>query len=148
MKVVIQRVKKASVHIDKQEVAAIQIGLLLFLGIHENDTEEDLAWLSSKIVNLRIFADENGQMNLSVKENEILLVSQFTLYANTKKGNRPSFISAAKPDKAIPLYEKMISQLQADLGKPIKTGVFGADMQIELVNDGPVTIVIDTLNKE
>ena len=148
MKVVIQRVKKASVHIDKQEVAAIQIGLLLFLGIHENDTEEDLAWLSSKRVNLRLFADENGQMNLSVKENEILLVSQFTLYANTKKGNRPSFISAAKPDKAIPLYEKMISQLQADLGKSIKTGVFGADMQIELVNDGPVTIVIDTLNKE
>ena len=148
MKVVIQRVKKASVHIDKQEVAAIQIGLLLFLGIHENDTEEDLAWLSSKIVNLRIFADENGQMNLSVKENEILLVSQFTLYANTKKGNRPSFISAAKPEKAIPLYEKMIKQLQDDIGNPIKTGVFGADMQIELINDGPVTIIIDTQNKE
>ena len=137
-------------HIANSEVAAIQSGLLLFLGIHENDTEEDLAWLSSKIVNLRIFADEKGQMNLSVKEteNEILLVSLFTLYANTKKGNRPSFILAAKPEKAIPLYEKMIKQIQAELGKPIKTGVFGADMQIELVNDGPVTIIIDSLNKE
>ena len=150
MKVVIQRVKRASVHIDKSEVATIQSGLLLFLGIHENDTEDDLAWLSTKIVKLRIFADEIGKMNLSVKETEkeILLVSQFKLYANTKKGNRPSFIAAAKPEKAIPLYEKMIKQLQDDIGNPIKTGVFGADMQIELINDGPVTIIIDTQNKE
>ncbi len=123
---------------------------MLLLGIGENDTMDDLEWLANKIINLRIFVDDDGKMNLSIKDinGDILLISQFTLYALTKKGNRPSFIKSAKPQKAIPLYEKMIKKLSDLLGKPIKTGEFGADMQVSLVNDGPVTIVIDTENKE
>ncbi|HYV54973.1 MAG TPA: D-aminoacyl-tRNA deacylase, partial [Chitinophagaceae bacterium] len=125
-------------------------GLLVFMGIEDADTDEDIEWLSSKIVNLRIFNDEKGVMNISVKDivGNILLISQFTLHASTKKGNRPSYIKASKPDIAIPIYEKMIEQLSIDLGKQIQTGIFGADMKIELLNDGPVTIVIDTRNKE
>lgn len=120
------------------------------MGIEDADTDEDIEWLSSKIVNLRIFDDENGVMNLSVKDvaGDILLVSQFTLHASTKKGNRPSYIKASKPDVAIPMYERMIAQLELDLGKKIQTGVFGADMKVELLNDGPVTIVMDSKNKE
>ena len=128
----------------------MESGLLVLLGIEDPDTDEDIEWLSGKIVNLRIFDDENGVMNVSVieKKGEILLVSQFTLHASTKKGNRPSYIRASKPEIAIPLYEKMILQLSKDLGQPVKTGVFGADMKVELCNEGPVTIVIDTRNKE
>lgn len=153
MRAVIQRVTKASVIIDEQIKSSINSGLLILLGIEEADTkdnDESIRWLSSKIVNLRIFNDKEGVMNLSVKETggELLLVSQFTLYASTKKGNRPSYINAAKPDVAIPLYEKFIIQLEQDFGKPIQTGTFGADMKIELLNDGPVTIIIDTKNKE
>jgi D-aminoacyl-tRNA deacylase len=150
MRAVIQRVTKASVMIDGKIKSAIENGLLLLLGIEDADTMEDIQWLSSKIVNLRIFDDAEGVMNESVKDEkgEILLVSQFTLHASTKKGNRPSYIKASKPDIAIPLYEKMIQQLTIDLGKEIKTGIFGADMKVELLNDGPVTIVIDSKNKE
>ena len=150
MRAVIQRVTKASVTVDGHKVGAIATGLLVLLGIEDADSEEDIQWLSNKIVNLRIFNDEAGVMNRSVKEmgGELLLVSQFTLHASTKKGNRPSYIKASKPDMAIPLYEKMIRQLQTDLGQPIATGIFGADMKVELVNDGPVTIIIDTKNKE
>ena len=150
MKSVIQRVSKASVTINGTIKSSIGNGLLILLGIEDADTEEDIIWLSSKIVNLRIFNDENGIMNVSVKDNggDILLVSQFTLHATTKKGNRPSYIKASKPEFAIPMYQKMISQLQTDLGKPIQTGEFGADMKVKLLNDGPVTIVIDTKNKE
>jgi D-tyrosyl-tRNA(Tyr) deacylase len=130
--------------------AQIGWGLLVLLGIEDADTEEDIQWLSSKIVNLRIFDDAGGVMNESVKDRDgdIILVSQFTLHAATKKGNRPSYIKASKPETAIPLYEKMITQLNTDLGKPIGTGIFGADMKVELLNDGPVTIVIDTKAKE
>ena len=150
MKAVIQRVSKASVSIDGRIHSAIGNGLLVLLGIEDADTREDIEWLSSKIINLRIFDDTNGVMNESVREknNEILLISQFTLHASTKKGNRPSYIKASKPEVAIPLYEKMARQLSADLGKEISTGIFGADMKVELINDGPVTIVIDTKNKE
>ena len=150
MKVVIQRVTKASVTIDGRMNGSIDLGLLIFLGIEDADGEEDIIWLSNKIVNLRIFNDSAGVMNLSLLdiEGQVLLISQFTLHATTKKGKRPSYIKASKPDIAIPLYERMIEQLSKDLDKPIQTGVFGADMKVELLNDGPVTIVIDTKNKE
>lgn len=150
MKVVIQRVSKANVNVDREITGEIGNGLLVLLGIEDADTDEDIQWLSNKIVNLRVFNDEHGVMNKSVIDvkGSILLISQFTLHASTKKGNRPSYIKASKPDFAIPMYEKMIKQLEADLGKEIQTGIFGADMKVELLNDGPVTIVIDTKNKE
>lgn len=150
MRTVIQRVSHASVTIDGKINGQISRGLLILLGIEDTDTDEDIQWLSSKIVNMRIFDDADGVMNLSVKDTggEILLISQFTLHASTKKGNRPSYIRASKPDVAIPLYEKMIAQLTADLGKPIATGIFGADMKVELLNDGPVTIVVDSKSRE
>ena len=150
MRALIQRVTKASVTIEGKINGQIENGLLVFMGIEDADTDEDIEWLSSKIVNLRIFNDEKGVMNISVKDisGNILLISQFTLHASTKKGNRPSYIKASKPDIAIPIYEKMIEQLSIDLGKEIQTGIFGADMKVELLNDGPVTIVIDTRNKE
>lgn len=150
MKVVIQRVSEASVTIEQKKVAQINQGLLVLVGIEEEDTLEDINWLVSKIVNLRIFADENDVMNLSVKDidGEIIAVSQFTLHASTKKGNRPSYIKAAKPDIAIPMYEKFVQQLETELGKKIQTGQFGADMKVALINDGPVTISIDSKNKE
>ena len=150
MKTVIQRVSSASVNISVSIVAEIQQGLLVLVGIEDEDTHEDIQWLSQKIVNLRIFSDENDLMNLSVQDinGDIIVVSQFTLHASTKKGNRPSYIKAAKPDIAVPLYQKLISQLETDLGKKIQTGIFGADMKVALINDGPVTIVIDTKNRE
>jgi len=150
MKAVIQRVSQASVTIDGQIVSAIGPGLMVLVGIEDADTQEDIEWLSSKIVNLRIFNDDAGVMNISIKETggDILLVSQFTLQASTKKGNRPSYIRASKPEVAVPIYERMIGQLAMDLGKEIFTGRFGADMKVGLVNDGPVTIIIDTKNKE
>ena len=150
MKAVIQRVTRASVTIDGKVAGEIRTGLLVLLCIEDRDGDEDIVWLSNKIVNLRIFGDEAGVMNRSVLEvgGGILLISQFTLHAITKKGNRPSYIKASKPDVAIPLYQKMIQQLEKDLGKGIETGQFGADMKVELLNDGPVTIVIDTKNKE
>lgn len=150
MRVIIQRVSEASVTINGEVKSSISLGLLILLGIEDSDTNEDIEWLSSKITNLRIFNDENGVMNVSVKDvnGDIILVSQFTLHASTKKGNRPSYIKAAKPEIAIPLYEKMILQLQTDLGKPIQTGTFGADMKVSLINDGPVTIVMDSKNRE
>ncbi len=150
MRAVIQRVLRASVEINTNRSASIGSGLLVLLGVEDADTREDIEWLSAKITNLRIFDDEQGVMNLSVKDvsGEILLVSQFTLHASTKKGNRPSYIRAGKPEVAISLYESMIEQLQRDLGRLIQTGVFGADMKVELVNDGPVTIVMDTKKKE
>ncbi|MBS1753876.1 MAG: D-tyrosyl-tRNA(Tyr) deacylase [Ferruginibacter sp.] len=150
MKAVIQRVTHASVTIEGSVFAKIANGLLVLIGMEDADTDEDIEWLSNKIVNLRIFDDENNVPNKSVKEinGDILLVSQFTLHASTKKGNRPSYLKASKPHIAIPLYEKMIAQLQIDLGKYIYTGMFGADMKVQLLNDGPITIVIDTKNKE
>ncbi len=150
MRAVIQRVSSASVTITGKIYAQINGGLLVLLGIEDADQEEDIAWLSNKIVNLRIFDDADGVMNESVKDKggEILLVSQFTLHASTKKGNRPSYIRASKQDIAIPLYEIMIRQLSMDLGKKISSGVFAADMKVELVNEGPVTIIIDTKNRE
>jgi D-tyrosyl-tRNA(Tyr) deacylase len=150
MRAVIQRVTRASVTIDGKVHAAIEDGLLVFVGIEDSDTTGDIEWLSGKITGLRIFNDNNGIMNIDIKEVDggILLISQFTLHAMTRKGNRPSYIRAAKPDIAIPLYEKLIQQLCRDLGKFIKTGIFGADMKVELVNDGPVTILIDTKNRE
>lgn len=150
MKAVIQRVSQAGVTIDNKVKAEIKTGLLVLVGIENADADEDMEWLSNKIVNLRIFDDENKVPNISVKDigGDILLVSQFTLHASTKKGNRPSYIKASKPDNAIPLYEKMIKQLETDLGKRIYTGEFGADMKVSLLNDGPVTIIIDTKNKE
>ncbi|MDG1728466.1 MAG: D-aminoacyl-tRNA deacylase [Algibacter sp.] len=149
MKAVIQRVSKASVTIEGEKVASIESGLLIFLGIVDEDTHEDIKWLSNKIVNLRIFGDENGVMNNALKDahGDAIVVSQFTLHASTKKGNRPSYIKAAKPDVAIPLYENFVYQLEKDLGKKVQTGQFGADMKVELLNDGPVTIIIDTKNK-
>lgn len=149
MIVVIQRVSEASVKIDGIAKASIGQGLMILIGIEEADGEEDISWLAKKIVNLRIFPDENEVMNRSLLDvdGEILLISQFTLHASTKKGNRPSYIKAAKPDIAIPLYELMILALQTDLGKPIGTGEFGADMKVSLVNDGPVTILIDSKNR-
>ncbi|GAB2666084.1 D-aminoacyl-tRNA deacylase [Flavihumibacter cheonanensis] len=150
MRVVIQRVESASVEIDQNQVSAIGPGLLVLVGIEDADTEEDITWLSAKIVQLRIFNDAEGVMNCSLKDigGELLLVSQFTLHASTKKGNRPSYIRASKPPVAVPLYEKLIARLEAELGKPIGTGVFGADMKVSLVNDGPVTILMDTKQKE
>jgi D-tyrosyl-tRNA(Tyr) deacylase len=150
MRAVIQRVSKARVTIKEKINGQIENGLLVLIGIEDADTDEDIEWLSARIVNLRIFNDEKGVMNISVKDisGNILLISQFTLHASTKKGNRPSYIRASKPDIAIPLYEKMIKQLSIDLGNEIQTGVFGADMKVELLNDGPVTIVMDTKNKE
>jgi D-tyrosyl-tRNA(Tyr) deacylase len=150
LKVVIQRVSEASVTIDSQIVAHINHGLLVLVGIEEADTLEDINWLVSKIVYLRIFGDEKNVMNLSVKDSdgEIIVVSQFTLHALTKKGNRPSYIKAAKPEIAIPMYEKFVQLLELELGKKIQTGKFGADMKVALVNDGPVTIIIDSKNKE
>ncbi|MDE3183834.1 MAG: D-tyrosyl-tRNA(Tyr) deacylase [Bacteroidota bacterium] len=150
MRTVIQRVSKASVTIDNTVKSAIKVGLLVLAGIEDSDNEEDIKWLSNKIVNLRIFNDENEVPNISVKEinGDILLVSQFTLQASTKKGNRPSYLKASKPVIAIPLYEKLINQLETDLEKEIATGKFGADMKVELINDGPVTIMIDSKNRE
>jgi D-aminoacyl-tRNA deacylase len=150
MRAVIQRVTHASVTINGIVTSAITQGLLVLTGIEDADTIEDIEWLSNKIVNLRIFADEHKVPNIAVKDinGDILLVSQFTLHAATKKGNRPSYLKASKPDVAIPLYEKLIVQLENDLGKKIFTGEFGADMKVELLNDGPVTIIIDTKNKE
>lgn len=150
MKAVIQRVTRASVTIEGNVAGQIKEGLLVLLGIEDADGDEDIAWLSNKLVNLRIFNDAAGVMNKSVLEVDggILLISQFTLHASTKKGNRPSYIKASKGDVAIPLYQKLIEQLQKDLGKKIETGQFGANMKVELLNDGPVTIVIDTKNKE
>ena len=150
MRVVIQKVTEASVSIENQTVASIDKGLLVLVGIEDGDTNEDIAWLSSKIVNLRVFDDDNGVMNLSVKEveGEVLIVSQFTLHASTKKGNRPSYIKAARPEVAIPIYEAFIKQVETLLGKRVPTGQFGAMMQVSLCNDGPVTILMDTKNKE
>lgn len=146
---VIQRVSESSVKIEGKIKAQIGLGLMILVGIEEADGPEDIEWLSKKIVNLRIFPDENEVMNRSLLDvnGEILLISQFTLHASTKKGNRPSYIKAAKPDIAIPIYEKMIVALETELGKSIGTGVFGADMKVSLINDGPVTIVMDTKNK-
>lgn len=150
MKTVIQRVSSASVEINQQTKSNIGVGLLILLGIEQNDTLEDVEWLCGKIARLRIFGDENGAMNLSVQDikGEALVVSQFTLHASTKKGNRPSFINAAKPEIAIPLYEQFIATLQKEFGNSIQTGEFGADMKVLLVNDGPVTIIIDSKNRE
>jgi D-tyrosyl-tRNA(Tyr) deacylase len=149
MRVVIQRVSRATVTIENQIRSSIRGGLLVLVGIEDADTADDAAWLSAKIVNLRIFNDKNGVMNRSVKESEgdILLISQFTLYAATKKGNRPSYIRASKPEYAVPRYEQMIGSLEKELGKNIFTGEFGADMKVELLNDGPVTIWIDSKNR-
>jgi len=150
MRTVVQRVSKASVTIDNKKVAEINKGLLIFLGITDEDTQEDIIWLSNKLVNLRIFADENGVMNKSLIETkgDAIVVSQFTLHANTKKGNRPSYIKASKPEIAIPIYEDFVQRLEFDLGKKVQTGKFGANMKIELINDGPVTIIIDTKYKK
>lgn len=150
MRAVIQRVAKASVTVEGKVVGHIKEGLLVLLGIEDADSEDDIQWLSSKIVNLRIFNDDEGVMNRSVLEvgGGILLISQFTLHASYKKGNRPSYIRASKPPVAVPLYERMIVQLEADLGKGVERGIFGADMKVELLNDGPVTIVMDTKNRE
>lgn len=150
MKAVIQRVSEASVTINQVKVAGIQKGLLVLAGFEDADSGEDLDWMASKIANLRIFGDENQVMNLSIKDvdGDMIIVSQFTLHASTKKGNRPSYIKAAKPDLAIPLYESFIQKMEAVLGKKVQTGSFGADMKVALLNDGPVTITIDTKNKE
>lgn len=150
MKAVIQRVSQSSVTIHQKVVAQISEGLLVLIGIEDADNQEDINWLTSKIANLRIFGDENNIMNLSLKDinGEIIVVSQFTLHALTKKGNRPSYIKASKPEIAIPLYESFIKQMESELGKKVQTGEFGADMKVSLVNDGPVTILIDTKNKE
>ena len=150
MRALIQRVSRASVMVEERITGSIEQGFLILIGIEETDTDEDLTWLSRKIVGLRLFDDDQGQMNLALSDVQggILLVSQFTLHAATKKGNRPSYIRAARPEFAKPLYEKMIRQLEADLGKPVATGEFGAMMAVELVNNGPVTIWIDTKNKE
>ena len=150
MKVVIQRVSQASVTIDEKIVAAIQNGLLVLVGIEDTDSQEDIDWLAAKVANIRIFGDENQVMNLSVKDigGDVIVVSQFTLHANTKKGNRPSYSKASKPEVAIPLYENFVNTLELELGKKVQTGVFGADMKVLLLNDGPVTIIMDSKNKE
>ncbi len=150
MKAVIQRVSKASVTIEGTQVASINTGLLILLGIVNDDTSEDILWLTNKIVNLRIFPDENGVMNTSLLEakGDVIVVSQFTLHASTKKGNRPSYIKAAKPNIAIPIYHSFVETLQSKIETKVQTGEFGADMKVELLNDGPVTIIIDTKNKE
>ena len=149
MLAVVQRVTSSSVTIEGQVKASIQKGLLILVGIEDADTQEDIDWLSTKIVNLRIFNDAEGVMNVSVKEDggDIIVVSQFTLHASTKKGNRPSYLKASKPDIAIPLYTKFVAAVESALGKPVQTGEFGADMKVSLLNDGPVTIIIDTKNK-
>lgn len=149
MKAVIQRVTKASVTIDGEQVAKINDGLLVLLGIVDDDILEDIQWLAKKISNIRIFDDPNGVMNLSLidKKSNVIIVSQFTLHASTKKGNRPSYIRAAKPDIAIPLYKKFIQQMENEIGRRVQTGKFGADMKVALINDGPVTIIIDSKNK-
>ncbi|MCM4151581.1 D-tyrosyl-tRNA(Tyr) deacylase [Arenibacter sp. N53] len=150
MRATIQRVTTASVTVDQTIVSEISNGLLIFLGIEEADQDEDINWLSNKIVNLRIFNDAQGVMNLSLLQvnGEALVISQFTLHASTKKGNRPSYIKAAKPEIAVPIYESFVTQLEKDLGQKVGTGIFGADMKVALLNDGPVTIQIDTKNKE
>ena len=150
MRAVVQRVAKASVTIDGEVKSSIGEGLLILVGIEDADTPEDVEWLSGKIVRMRIFEDEQGVMNRSVAEvgGDIIVVSQFTLHASTKKGNRPSYIKASKPDFAIPMYNQFVAQVERDLGKPVGTGIFGTDMKVELLNDGPVTIVIDTKNRE
>ena len=150
MRILIQRVKKASVTIEGKLISLINNGLLLFVGITEDDTQEDIQWLTKKVANIRLFDDENGVMNLSVMDidGEILAVSQFTLMASTKKGNRPSYIKAAKPEISVPLYEQFCTDMELAVNKPIKRGVFGADMKVELLNDGPVTIFIDSKNRE
>lgn len=150
MRVVIQRVSNASVEVDEKKVASISKGLLILLGIEHADTQEDLNWLIQKIVNLRIFADANGVMNLSIQDvdGEIIVVSQFTLHASTKKGNRPSYIKAAKPEISIPLYENFVLELERALDRTVQTGIFAADMKVSLLNDGPVTIIMDSKNKE
>lgn len=150
MKAVMQRVSQASVTIGNEKVAAIDHGLLVLIGIEDTDAQEDIDWLTAKIVQLRIFNDENGVMNHSVKDvnGDVIVVSQFTLHASTKKGNRPSYIKASKPDIAIPLYEAFVASMEKSIGKKVQTGQFGADMKVSLVNDGPVTIIIDTKNKE
>ena len=150
MRAVIQRVSSASVKVDGSITGEIQQGLLVLVGIEDSDVLEDLEWLSGKVVNLRIFNDEQGVMNKSVKDIEggVLVVSQFTLHAATKKGNRPSYIRASKPEVAVPIYEQFKQQLATDLGKEIQSGIFGADMKVQLLNDGPVTIIMDTKNKE
>ena len=149
MRAIIQRVSRASVTVEGDLISSIEAGLLILLGIENGDTNEDIEWLSRKIVNLRIFNDGSGVMNTSLLESngEAIVVSQFTLHASTKKGNRPSYLKAAQPDIAIPLYEKFILQLQTNLGKNVGTGIFGADMKVDLLNDGPVTIIIDTKQK-
>jgi D-tyrosyl-tRNA(Tyr) deacylase len=149
MKILIQRVSKASVSVDDKTVGNINKGLLILLGIGNDDTTEDIQWLVNKIINLRVFADKNGVMNLSLHSinGDALIISQFTLMASTKKGNRPSYIKAANPEISIPLYEQFVSHLENILGKKVETGVFGADMKVHLVNDGPVTIVIDSKNR-
>ena len=150
MRVVIQRVTQANVKVDGEIKGEVGPGLLVLMGVEDADGQEDITWMSGKIVNLRVFDDENGVMNRSVIDTggDILLISQFTLHASTKKGNRPSYIKASKPDHAVPVYEKMILQLEQDMGKPIQRGVFGADMKVSLANDGPVTIFIDSKQKE
>jgi D-tyrosyl-tRNA(Tyr) deacylase len=150
MRVVIQRVSHASVTVDESVTGEIRAGLLVFAGFEDSDTIEDIAWISGKISQMRIFNDDKGIMNLGVKDvdADILLVSQFTLHASTKKGNRPSYSRAAKSEKALALYEQTIAQIQTDLGRNIQTGIFGADMKVELLNDGPVTIIMDSRNKE
>ncbi|WP_281634006.1 D-aminoacyl-tRNA deacylase [Flavobacterium luteolum] len=150
MKVVIQRVSQASVTVDSKIVADIQKGLLILVGIEEADTQEDIDWLAGKIIKMRIFGDENDVMNCSVQDvdGDIIVVSQFTLHASTKKGNRPSYIKAAKPDFAIPMYENFVQAIEKEFGKKVQTGIFGADMKVNLLNDGPVTIVIDSKNRE
>jgi len=150
MRAVVQRVSRASVTVDDKVVSKIGAGLLILLGIENADSVEDIQWLTRKIVNLRIFNDEKGVMNRSLIETDgdVIVVSQFTLHASTKKGNRPSYIKAAKPDVAVPLYEKFVGQLEQELSKKVGTGIFGTDMKVELLNDGPVTILIDTQNKE
>ena len=150
MKVVIQRVSQSSVAIDSKIIAEIQKGLLILVGIEDSDSQEDIDWLVGKITKIRVFEDENQVMNLSVQdvEGDIIVVSQFTLHASTKKGNRPSYIKAAKPDIAIPLYEKFVKSIELVLAKKVQTGVFGADMKVSLINDGPVTIIMDSKNKE
>ena len=150
MRLAIQRVKEASVTVNKEFISKVQKGLLILIGIEDNDADEDIDWLANKVVNLRIFDDENGVMNKSIKDTygDILVVSQFTLFASTKKGNRPSYIKASRPDFAIPMYDKFCDKLKILLDKDIKKGIFGADMQVFLINDGPVTILIDSKNRE
>ena len=150
MKAVIQRVTSAAVRVDNKVIAQIEHGLLVLIGIETADNADDIIWLTSKIANLRIFNDENHVMNLSLKDvnGDVIVVSQFTLHAATKKGNRPSYIKAAKPEIAVPLYESFVLQLEIETGKKVQTGLFGADMKVSLINDGPVTIVIDSKNKE